>query len=202
MPKKEVNSQVRINVTNLHFAKIQEAEDGSITFDAPERIIGAEQVGRIPSVASGRLYGDGIVRFNVNKKTAYELTLNANNIPSEWRAYIEGTNISESGVESATSGDLPKPLAIGWEVEKTGNKSEFVWFPYCVGSPVEQTTQQSEDNINYSRDQITLLAMEHNSIKRFYTLVDQEIEGNEEVTAEKFFSKVQITDTIEEATGA
>ena len=44
--------------------------------------------------------------------------------------------------------------------------------------------------------------MEHNSIKRFYTLVDQEIEGNEEVNAEIFFSKVQITDTIEQATGA
>lgn len=202
MPKKEIQGAVRINITNLHLAEIEEAEDGSITFKDPERIIGVEQVSRVPSVSSGRLYGDGLVRHNVNKKTAYELVLNANNIPAKWRSYIEGTTIAASGVESATSKDNPKPLAVGWEVEKTGGKSDFVWFPYCIGSPVEQSTQQSEDNINFSRDQITLLAMEHNSIKRFYTLVDQEIEGNEEVTAEKFFSKVQITDTIEQATGA
>ena len=86
MPNKEIQSAVRINITNLHLAEIEEAEDGSITFKTPERIIGAEQVSRVPSVSSGRLYGDGVVRHNVNKKTAYEIVLNANNIPAKWRS--------------------------------------------------------------------------------------------------------------------
>ena len=87
-------------------------------------------------------------------------------------------------------------------MEKTGGKSDFVWFPYCIGSPIEQSTQQSEDNVNFSRDQISLLAMEHNSIKRFYTLVDQEVAGNETVTALDFFSQVQITDEVQKKAGA
>lgn len=44
--------------------------------------------------------------------------------------------------------------------------------------------------------------MEHTSLKRFYTLVDTELEANAAITAEIFFSKVQTTDTIAAAAGA
>ena len=195
MANHEISNEVRINVKNLHFATIEEAE-GEITFGTPEHIIGAEQVSRKASVSSGKLYGDGLVRFNVSKKTAVELTINANSIGQKWRSYIEGTKISSSGVESGSSEDVAKPFAIGWEVEKTSGKSEFIWFPYCIGEPIENSTQQSEDNTNFSRDTLTVVAMQHPKVKRLYTLVDQENEKCKTVTAEQFFSKVQITDEV------
>lgn len=189
-------SEVRINITNLHFAKIEENEEGAITYGTPERIIGAEQATTKPKISSGELYGDGVIRFKVSKKAAYEIDLNLNNIPADWRIYIEGTHVSESGVESATSKDSPNPLAVGWEVEKTNGKSEFIWFLFCLGEPIEQTTQQSEENTNFSRDTLKIVALEHESINRFYTFVDTANEKAKDITATQFFKKVQTTDTV------
>lgn len=189
-------SEVRINITNLHFAKVSEGKDAVLTFEKPERIIGAETATRKPKISSGELYGDGILRFKVSKKAGIELELEINSLPPKWRTYIEGSKISEQGVESATSKDVPNHFAVGWEVEKTGGKSEFIWFPYCIGEPIEQKTEQSEAGTKFSTDKISVLALEHPSIKRYYTFVDQQVTGNEKIDAETFFSQVQIADAI------
>lgn len=195
-----MSKQIKINVRNFHMAKVTE-KDGVLAFDTPEHIPGVEQVGRVPMISSGKKYGDGIVRFSVSKKNSYEITIAHNQIPTEWKSYLEGTTIA-SGVESASSEDVPGMVAIGWEVEKTGGKKEFIWFLYGTAEPITVDVQQSEDNVNFTSDSLKITCMEHTSLKRFYTLVDTELEANAAITAETFFSKVQTTDTIAKAAGA
>ncbi len=194
------DTEVRINVKNLHMAKATKQEDGQIVFDKPEHILGLEKVGRKTNIASGKLYGDGKIRKNHTKKSGYEITLSLNNLPSEWRNYLEGTEVSDGGVEFATSKDIANYFAIGWEVEKTGGFSEFIWFPFCQAEPVEQETQQTEDNVTYSTDSITIIALENDYIGRYYNFVDTELEKNKGITAKDFFSQVQTGDTITKAT--
>jgi phi13 family phage major tail protein len=184
----------KINVKNVHMAEITE-ESEVLTFGTPEHIAGAMEIGRTPTVASGELYGDGTISHTTNKKVSYQLTLNHNKIPSKWRRYMEGSQY-ETGVESGTSEDQPKPLAIGWEVEKTDGEKELIWFLYCKATPIEETVQQSEANINYSTDSVVLTATEHTSLKRYYTFVDSEDENITEQMLEDFFTQVQTTDTI------
>lgn len=197
--EKIFDTEVRINVKNLYMAKATKQEDGKVVFDKPEHIIGMEKISRKTQMASGKKYGDGKIRKNSIKKSGYELSLSLNNLPSEWRNYMEGTTLTDGGVEYATSKDIPNYFAIGWEVEKTGGFSEFVWFPFCQAQPVEQETQQTEDNINYSTDSITITALENDFIGRYYTFIDTEIEKNKDVTAKDFFSQVQVGDTITKA---
>lgn len=197
--EKIFDTEVRINVKNLYMAKATKQEDGQVVFDKPEHIIGMEKISRKTQMASGKKYGDGKIRKNGIKKSGYELSLSLNNLPSEWRNYMEGTTLTDGGVEYATSKDIPNYFAIGWEVEKTGGFSEFVWFPFCQAQPIEQETQQTEDNINYSTDSITILALENDFIGRYYTFIDTEIEKNKGITAKDFFSQVQTGDTITKA---
>ena len=180
-------------------AKATKQEDGQVVFDKPEHIIGMEKISRKTQMASGKLHGDGKIRKNGIKKSGYELSLSLNNLPSEWRNYLEGTTFTDGGVEYATSKDIPNYFAIGWEVEKTGGFSEFVWFPFCQAQPIEQETQQTEDNINYSTDSITILALENDFIGRYYTFIATEVEKNKGITAKDFFSQVQVGDTITKA---
>ena len=189
---------MKINVKNVHLAEVTEA-DGVLTFGTPDHIPGLEQVGRVPQVASAKKYGDGIVRFNVSKKTAYQINFQHNEIPTKWKSYLEGTTLT-NGVESGATTDIPKPFAMGWEVEKAGGKSEFIWFLYGVAEPVTVEARQSEDNINFTSDAVQATFMEHISLKRFYTLVDTSLAENAIIKAEDFFSKVQTTDTIAKAT--
>lgn len=197
--EKIFDTEVRINVKNLYMAKATKQEDGKVVFDKPEHIIGMEKISRKTQMASGKLHGDGKIRKNSIKKSGYELSLSLNNLPSEWRNYLEGTTFTDGGVEYATSKDIPNYFAIGWEVEKTGGFSEFVWFPFCQAQPIEQETQQTEDNINYSTDSITILALENDFIGRYYTFIDTEVEKNKGITAKDFFSQVQVGDTITKA---
>ncbi len=184
----------KINVKNVHLAEITELESG-LQYGTPEHIIGAMEIGKKPNVSTGKLYGDGKIAHTTSKKSAFDLVLDLNKLPTKWRRYMEGTTVN-GGVEKGTSGDEPKPFAIGWEVEKTGGKSELIWFLYCKANPIEEKTQQSEENIIYSTDSIAIMAIEHADIGRFYTLIDTEDEDVSEEMAENFFKKVQTTDSI------
>ena len=187
-------SEKKINVKNVHFAEITETES-TITHGTPELVAGAMEVVRTPTIATGQLFGDGKISDSNSKKTAYQIQIQHNRIPSKWRRIMEGTTIV-TGVESGTSSDVPKPVAVGWEVEKTNGESELIWFLYCKATPTEERVQQSTENITYSTDTLTLTALEHDLLERFYTMIDTEETTVTEAMVTDFFKKVQTTDTI------
>ena len=191
----KIKSEVKINVEDLHLAEITESPEGNLTFGEPDHIVGAMEIGRNPQISSGQLYGDGKVQHSNSKKTAYQITVNQNKLPSKWRRYMEGVTVN-NGVESGTSKDEPKPFAIGWSVGKTNGEKELIWFLYCKAEPIQETVRQSEDNINYSTDNITITALEHDSLERFYTFIDTEDEDITTEMAANFFKQVQTTDAI------
>lgn len=186
--------EFKINVEDIHIAEVTEAEEG-IVFGTPEHIAGAMEIGRNPQVSQGKLFGDGKVTHSTSKVNSYQISIKQNKLPSKWRRYMEGKTAT-GGVESGTSKDEPKPFAIGWAVEKTGGEKEMIWFLYCKVEPIEENVTQTEDNVNYSTDSITITALEHDEVGRFYTFIDTE---DAEITPEMvtaFFTKVQATDTI------
>ena len=189
---------MKINVKNFHIAKVAE-QDGALVYEKPIPIPGLEQVSRAPQISSGSKYGDGIVRFKVSKKAGYQINISHNEIPAELRAYMEGATITDGGIEYGSSSDNPKPFAAGWEVERVDGQSEFTWFLFGLAEPITVDVKQSEDNTNFSSDSISITFMEHDSLKRFYTLVNTSIEKNKDVKASDFFSKVQTKDVVETA---
>lgn len=200
---KKHNGPVRMNVNSLYLAEVSET-DNSLVFGAPEFIDGIEEITRKPTVASGELFGGGKKRFNVSRKTGYELSLNHNGIPVDWLSYMEGTTVSESGVESGTSKDAPKPFAIGWDIDKIGTDGkiykQLIWFLFCTTEPVEISTKQSEENTNFSTDSLSITALEHNSLGKFYTMIDTERDEVTQEMVDNFFTKVQTGDSVEKGT--
>lgn len=187
--------EVKINVQNVHLAEITEPEEGDLIFGTPEHVVGAMEFGRVPQLSTGQLYGDGKITHSTSRKIAYQITANLNKLPTKWRRYMEGVTIN-NGVESGTSKDEPKPFAIGWEVEKTGEEKELIWFLYCLAEPIQENNRQSEENINYSTDTVTITALEDDGLGRFYTMIDSEDEEITPEMLENFFKQVQTTDAI------
>lgn len=187
--------EVKINVQNVHLAEITESPNETLEYGAPEHVAGAMEMGKAPQLASGQLYGDGKITNQTSRKVRYQITANLNKLPSKWRRYMEGVTV-KNGVESGTSKDEPKPFAIGWEVGKTRDKKEMIWFLYCIAEPIQETVKQSEENINYSTDTITISALEDARLGRYYTFIDTEDEEITEEMADDFFKQVQVTDVI------
>lgn len=187
--------EVKINVKNVHLAEVTESPEGGLTFSAPEHVVGAMEIGKVPQLAKGQLYGDGKITHSTSRKIAYQVTASLNKLPTKWRRYIEGVTVV-AGVESGTSKDDPNPFAIGWEVEKTGGEKELIWFLYCIAEPIQENNRQSEENINYSTDSVTITALEDDNLARFYTMIDSEDAEITPEMVENFFKKVQTTDAI------
>ena len=186
--------EYKINVQNVHLAEITETPN-DITYGTPEHVAGAMEISTTPQLSTGELYGDGKIVHKSSKKIGYQITISLNKLPSKWRRYMEGVKYKD-GVEYGTTEDEPKPFAIGWEFSKTNGEKELIWFLYCLAEPIQQTGRQSESNINYSTDSITITALEHDLLGRFYTFIDSEDENVTEQMIEDFFKKVQTNDAI------
>jgi phi13 family phage major tail protein len=184
-----------INIKNFYLAQVTESA-GVLTYGDAVHIPGVMSATRTPQVARGTQYGDGVLVEEEIAKTAYNISINHNHIPQVWRAWMEGLIVAETGVESGTSADRPKPFAMGWEIEKTGGKREMVWFLYCKASPLEETTEQKTDNLTIGNDTIVITAFEHISLGRYYTKITSD---NSSVTTQNFtdfLTQVQTTNTI------
>lgn len=191
--------EVKINVQNVHLAELSESPEKELTFGKPEHIAGAMEIGKVPQLSSGQLYGDGKISKQTSRKVRYQLTISLNKLPTKWRRYMEGVKVVD-GVESGTSKDDPNPFAVGWEVEKTAGAKELIWFLYCLAEPIQDTTRQSEAEINYSTDTITISALEDDRLGRYYTMIDSEEATVTPAMVNNFFKQVQITDSIANAT--
>jgi phi13 family phage major tail protein len=167
----------RINVKNLHYAKVTvDPATGAFTYDTPKLISNAMQVGFTPTIAEGTLYGDGSISDQISRLTGANISLQLNKMPIEDANIMLGKTKDANGITHDNVSNEAVQVAIGWEVELTGSKSEFIWILNCKAAPMQSEVQQSTDNINYSTDTITFTAMKdpQGDIKLFGETVDSD----------------------------
>lgn len=166
----------RFNVKNVHFAKNTKATGGTVTREKPRLIAGAMSVTVNPTVASGTLYGDGVISDEVAQLTGAGISLEMNKIPTEIVNEIYGKTKDDNGITYDSVKDEAIEFSLGWEVELTGGQSEFIWFTRCKAQPMQSEVQQRTDSINFSTDTCTITAMpdEEGRIRMFGETVDAE----------------------------
>ena len=166
----------RFNVKNVHFAKNTKAAGGTVTRETPRLIAGAMSVTVNPTVASGTLYGDGIISDEISKLTGAGISLEMNKIPTDIVNEIYGKTKDANGVTCDSITDEAVEFSLGWEVELTGGQSEFIWFTRCKAQPMQSEVKQGTDSINFSTDTCAITAMpdEEGRIKMFGETVDEE----------------------------
>lgn len=179
----------RFNVKKIVFAVITKDDTTSYEYDPIEEIGKPMQIQLTPTVASGQLYGGGEKQEDMSRVTGYELQLDINKIPIEVRATMLG-NIYIDGVLFEKSSDQPKDIAVGYEIEATGNTRELVWFFKCKARPFAQTMQQSGENFNYSTDTITIGCMPREFDGNIKGFGDTANPGFTSVMADEFLTKI------------
>lgn len=108
-----------------------------------------------PVYASGELYGGGVKTEDMSKITGVSINVEANKVYIEVRADILGHKF-ENGELITHPDDQPKDIAVGYEMESTGNNNEFVWLFKGKAKPFGRTVQQTTNNINFSTDTIDI----------------------------------------------
>lgn len=178
----------RINIVRPVYSMILEDGPSGTTYGEVKSLGKAMQVQVTPAVAAGVLYGDGAQEENIGKLTGISVVIDVNKIFIESRAEIMG-NTYKDGVLMEQKGDEPKDIALGYEVEQTGGTREQVWLLKGKAKPINQTIQQSTDNLVFSTDSITIdfIPRESDGSIRYYA--DTANADYTEEQAKKFFSE-------------
>ncbi len=170
----------RFNIKRIVYAKVLK-DDATAYEHGPIKTFGAPMTAQFtPSYANGILYGGGVKTEDTTKLTGGALKVEVNKIPIEVRADIYG-HTYEDGILKVNKDDQAKDIAIGYEIEQTGGKSEFTWLFKCKAKPLGKNAQQSTENMNYSTDSMDIAVMARENNGDFHYDADT---ANPDFTAE------------------
>lgn len=145
----------RINITNPVYALLTSDTKEKVEYGEVKPLGEAMQIQLTPSVATGKLYGNGVPKEDISKLKGIAMAFDATKISIEDRSVIQGHKF-ENGVMVEKAGDEAPYIAFGYEVEGTNKKNEYVWLLKGRAAPMNETHKQSEDNITFSTDTVNI----------------------------------------------
>lgn len=164
----------RINVRNAKYALLKENTVESYTLDTVHKLPGLRDIDLAVQLATGTLYGDGVIEENSSKITGATVKIGINKIAIEDRARMTGATIT-NGIMDVTTDDVAPYIALYLETEssKAGGK-EQMWLLCGQAQPIGLAGQQSETNVNYSTDTMTIQCVQRKKDKKVLRLGDTE----------------------------
>ena len=165
----------RINVRNAKYALVKENTTESYTLEsATHPLPGLRDIDLAIQLATGTLYGDGVIEENSSKITGATLKIGINKIAIEDRARMTGAKIT-NGIMDVTTDDVAPYIALYLETEssKAGGK-EQMWLLCGQAQPIGIAGQQSETNVNYSTDTMTIQCVSRKKDNKVLRLGDTE----------------------------
>lgn len=177
----------RINVEHLVYSVLQTDDDSGVTYGPVKPLAPVMQVQLTPAVANGELFGEGVQSENIAKVTGLAAAIDANKVPIENRAEIQG-NTYKDGVLVHCAEDEAPYIAVGYRVPQTNNTAEYVWLLKGRATPMNANPKQSEKNINFSTDSLTINFIPRDKDKQLYYLADSANEDFTKAQADKWFT--------------
>lgn len=145
----------KINVKKPVYCKLTSDTLSGVSYGSVTSLGEAMQIQMTAVSSSGQLYGDGSIVDSVSKLSGLTVVFDATKIPIEVKADIYGFTYT-NGVAQVKAGDQANYIAFGYEIEQSTGDSEYVWLLKGRPQPLNNNVQQSEANITYSTDQMTI----------------------------------------------
>ena len=146
----------RLNVRNAQYAAVSVNSSSTYTIATPVAMPGLRNIDLAFSTATGELYGDGELVAKRSKLTGATLKFGIDKLTQTAQAALLGYTVSAKGVMSVKTTDTPPETAIYFEIELDNGGYEACWLLVGKADPINLTAQQSESNITFSTDEITM----------------------------------------------
>lgn len=145
----------KINIKKPVYCEVLTDTAEGTTYGEVKKLGDAQQIQVTAVSSTGQLYGDGAIVDSSAKITGLTVVLNTTKVSVEARADIYNYTVT-NGVVQVKAGTQAKYIALGYEVEQTSGDSEYVWLLKGRPQALNENVQQSENNITYSTDQMTI----------------------------------------------
>lgn len=184
----------RINVANAKVAKVTENTDASYTISDVTKLPGLRSIDFTPLLATGQLYGDGVLVEDAAMITGGTVKIDNNKIEIATRAMITGSEYKD-GVLDVKTTDVAPEIALYVETEASNGTKEQMWFLCCKAQPFGVNGTQRENNINYSTDSLTLSCFPRAKDKKVLRMADTEDKTFTSEMSTKFAAHPDMTTT-------
>ena len=153
---KNKDNKVKYNIKNAHYAKQNETEDGTITFETPVPIKGAVSVSFDANGDINPFYADGIQYYLSAANNGYEGDAEFALIPDQFREDILKEQKDEKGVlhEVSETGDTQK-FAFLFEFDGDQKAIRRVLYN-CTATRPSIESDTKEENIEPGTETITI----------------------------------------------
>lgn len=178
----------KINIKHPVYCEVLSDSAEGTTYGEVKRLGEAQQVQVTAISSTGQLYGDGAIVDSSAKLTGLTVVLNTTKVSVEARADIYNYTVTE-GVVQVKAGTQAKYIALGYEVEQTSGDSEYVWLLKGRPQALNADVSQSESNITYSTDQMTIDFVKRVSDDMLQYFADAANEDFTSAQAEKWFTQ-------------
>ena len=184
----------RINVANAKVAKVTANTDENYTISDVTKLPGLRSIDFTPLLATGQLYGDGVLVEDAAMVTGGTVKIDANKVAIATRAMITGAEYKDGVLDIKTT-DVPPEIALYVETEASNGTKEQMWFLCCKAQPFGVSGTQRENNINYSTDSLTLSCFQRAKDKKVFRMADTEDETFTSEMSTKFAGHPDMTTT-------
>lgn len=153
---KNKDNKVKYNIKNAHYAKQNEAEDGTITFETPVPIKGSVSVSLDANGDITPFYADGIQYYVSAANNGYEGDAEFALIPDQFREDILKEQRDEKGVlhEVSETGDTQK-FAFLFEFDGDQKATRRVLYN-CTATRPSIESETKEENVEPGTETITI----------------------------------------------
>lgn len=181
------NNIVTFGLTNVHYAKATQSNDGTWTYATLSRLKGAQEFTSDIVGGSTPVYADDQVVATLNQNAGRTISLKVTELSDEFKTDILGYQKLENGnlVEIANAPVVTFALGIQF----TGDvKARRVWYFLCTVTPISDATKSKTDSVeaNATTLNITVRPIEGSNDK----LINQLTASKGDANYETFFSAV------------
>lgn len=155
----------KFNVRNCKYAPVSVDTDSTYTLGTPVSLPDLRTIDITFQTATGELYGDGAIVAKDSKLTGAQAKIAIDKVPQAARAAMLGHTVTAKGIIMAKTTDQPIKIAVYGEIELNNGGYEAFWLTSCKCQPINIAGAQSEQNINYTTDELTLDCIRRNKDK-------------------------------------
>ena len=153
----------RIGVDNLWAFPLLTDNDAGVTYGEPFRIAKAIEITINPQVQEASLYADDSLAEYYSAVTAYDVTLNIDDLTPEIRGKLLGYEPDENGMIIQTNEITSPAVAIAFRSRRSDGSFEYRNQYKVRFNPTEDTYQTQGESVNFQTPTITgrAMALEH-----------------------------------------